>query len=226
MFTKGVVSDNDIMGLLDSIICCAITSIFYNEDKKLGSKYSENRLPDISSYTNIYTLKYAEFWDVTGRCIYLHGKYDLNSVNEDGKYVLHYSSERLDGYKGYSELVERLKSTYNMCKLETRNIVFSPEFHKKSDMLAVGCCPSEKLYSSTDLFPRKMVSLYEELSDVHYIEVFGVSPYGDDDIVKKLNTMEKVTVYVYNFEANKEANDWDRLLTCPHEIRDSMDIMK
>lgn len=225
MCTKSI-SDNDIMRLLDSIICCAITAIFYEGSIKLGRIYLKDRLPDISHFTNIYTLNYAEFWDATGRCIHLHGKYDLNLVKENGKRVLHYSAERSEGYEGYNEIVEQLKSIYNMCKLETRNIVFSPASQKKSDIVVVGCYPSEALFPSNDLFPHIPTPLYEELSDVRSIEVFGVSPYGDNDIVKRLNTMEKVTIYVYNSKINEESKVWDSLLTCPHAIKDSMDIMR
>lgn len=53
-----------------------------------------------------------------------------------------------------------------------------------------------------------------------------MSPYKDEDIIKKLNSMKRVIIYVYNYKDNEEAKVWDKVLTCFHEIKDSMDIMR
>lgn len=217
---------NDRMRILDSIICCAITSIFYDGNRKLGNDYKIHNLPDFSKFSHIYTLNYAEFWDRTERSVYLHGKYDIASVRVNGKEVLHYSLERNRGYKGYNELVKKLEERFNMCELYTRDIIFSPEFYKKAEMAAMGSYPSEHLYPANDLFLHELKPLYVELEGIKDIEVFGMSPYGDEDIIKKLNGMDKVIVYVYNYKQNEEVQVWDRVLTCYHEIKDSMDIMK
>lgn len=217
---------NDRMRILDSIICCAITSIFYDGNRKLGNDYKIHNLPDFSKFRNIYTLNYAEFWDRTERSVYLHGKYNIASVRVNGKEVLHYSLERNRGYKGYNELVKKLEERFNMCELYTRDIIFSPEFYKKAEMAAMGSYPSEHLYPANDLFLHELKPLYVELEGIKDIEVFGMSPYGDEDIIKKLNGMDKVIVYVYNYKQNEEVQVWDKVLTCYHEIKDSMDIMK
>lgn len=217
---------NDRMRILDSIICCAITSIFYDGNRKLGNDYKIHNLPDFSEFRNIYTLNYAEFWDRTERSVYLHGKYNIASVRVNGKEVLHYSLERNRGYKGYNELVKKLEERFNMCELYTRDIIFSPEFYKKAEMAAMGSYPSEHLYPANDLFLHELKPLYVELEGIKDIEVFGMSPYGDEDIIKKLNGMDKVIVYVYNYKQNEEVQVWDKVLTCYHEIKDSMDIMK
>lgn len=215
--------DNETMRLLDAIICCAITAIFYDGKNRLGSKYNADLLPDFSKYDNVYTLNYAECWDRQDICIYLHGQYKMGF---SGKMpVLHYSEERFNGFKGYAEVVDRLRPLYEMRVLYTRDIVFSPEFHRKEAMMAIGAYPSENLYLADDLFLSKARKLYEELDDVHEIEVFGMSPYGDADLIRKLNQMEKVTVYVYGMETSRETLDWDNVLTCSHMFRDSKDIM-
>lgn len=216
-------NDNEIMRLLDAIICCAITAIFYDGKNRLGSEYNADLLPDFSKYDNVYTLNYAECWDRQDICIYLHGQYKLDS---SGKMpVLHYSDERFDGYKGYAEVVGRLRPFYEVRALCTRDIVFSPEFHRKEAMMAIGAYPSENLQPADDLFSCEPRKLYEELDDVHEMEIFGMSPYGDGDLIKKLNQMEKVIVYVYGMETSRETLDWDKVLTCSHMFRDSKAIM-
>lgn len=217
---------NDRMHILDSIICCAITSIFYDGNRKLGKKYKVENLPDFSKYSHIFTLNYAEFWDETEKCIYLHGKYDIASVKVNGKEVLHYSGERNSGFKGYNEIVKKLESRFHMCEINTRDITFSPELRNKSEMMNMGCYPSEQLYPANDLYLHTKKSLYKELDGISEIEVFGMSPYGDAEIIKKLNSMQKVIVYVYKYKDNKETKDWDCLLSCFHEIKDAMDIME
>ena len=217
---------NDRMRILDAIICCAITSIFYDGNRKLGDDYETRNLPDFSKFNHIYTLNYTEFWDRAEKCVYLHGKYDIASVKCNDKEVLHYSLERNMGYKGYKELVKKLENRFNMCELYTRNIIFSPEFYKKSEMMAMGSYPSEHLYPAEDLFLHNLKPLYADLVGINEIEVFGMSPYGDEEIIRKLNSMRKVIVYVYNYKDNEEKQVWNRILTCYHEIKDSMDIMK
>ena len=56
------------------------------------------------------------------------------------------------------------------------------------------------------------------------LDVFGVSPYGDDDLIKCLNTMDNVVVYVYNKENNVGTTVWERALVCPHVIKDSKEL--
>lgn len=220
---RGEMDDNETIRLLDAIICCAITAIFYDGKNRLGSEYNADLLPDFSKYDNVYTLNYAECWDRQDICIYLHGQYKMGF---SGKMpVLHYSQERFNGCKGYAEVVDKLRLLYEMRVLYTRDIVFSPEFYRKEAMMAIGAYPSENLYPADDFSLFKSRKLYEELDNVHEIEVFGMSPYGDADLIRKLNQMEKVTVYVYGMETSRETLDWDNVLTCSHMFRDSMDIM-
>ncbi len=140
------------------------------------------------------------------------------------KPVLHYSCERYVGYDGYKELVKELNKKYNMCELYTRPIIFSPEFYKKEEMNSLGAYPSKGLQPATDLFPFDMPKLYSELDNINNLEIFGMSPYGDDDLIKRLNTMKKIIVYVYDKEHSEQTDIWDKVLSCPHEIKDSSEI--
>lgn len=212
--------------LIDTIICTALSAIFYEKASKIGEEYNIYRLPNVGAFDQIFTLNYMEFWDKSNQCIYLHGCYDNHLVAENGKDILLYSYERYQGYEDYDKLVHKLRTQYNLYPLYTRGIVFSPEFSKKDEMITLGQYPSEDLYPNDDLFLHEVKELYVELDNVKQIEIFGVSPYGDSSLIDKINRMDYATVYIYDKDNNKEATDWDKVLTCPHVIKDSTEIMK
>lgn len=214
------------MRLLDAIICTALSAIFYDGAKRLGMVYDEFKLPKMESFDKIFTLNYMEFWDDAHRCIHLHGQYDNSLFHENGKTFILYSEERYRGFENYDKVVAKLKDTYNLQPFYTWNIVFSPEFSKKNEMITLGQYPSDKLYPANDLFLRERKQLYQELDGIKEIEIFGMSPYGDESLLEKMNNMEHVTVYVYNKEHNHETLEWETILKCPHTIKDSLEIMQ
>ena len=169
----------------------------------------------------------------------LHQKCDFLTVEENGKEILIYDVERHVGHNGYKEVVRKLKPNFNMIGLNTWYVIFSPEFqkmeeefrNKKSRLINGQSFPAEDRDPAEDIFPRDLEKLYDELEGVRQIEVFGMSPYGDDELIEKLNHMDFVTVYIYNFKEddkkeNGEARAWDKVLTCPHRLIDSNEIMK
>lgn len=212
------------MRLIDAIICTAMTAIFYNENRKIGQKYDVLKLPNMDLFQKIFTLNYKEFWDSDGRCIYLHGQYNNELVEENDKPVILYSEERYRGFKNYDNVVMRLGNAYNLIPLYTRDIVFSPEFSRKSEMIRLGQYPAENLFPADDLFLHSSAKLYEELKEINKIEIFGMSPYGDDCLLEIINDMNFVTVYVYDKNNNVETEKWEKILRCPHIIKDSLQI--
>lgn len=135
-----------------------------------------------------------------------------------------YSEERYRGFKNYDDVVMQLGNAYNLSPLYTRDIVFSPEFSKKSEMIKLGQYPSENLIPANDLFLHSSANLYEELEGINQIEIFGMSSYGDDCLLEIINDMNFVTVYVYDKNNNFETEDWENILRCPHIIKDSLEI--
>lgn len=212
------------MRLIDAIICTAMTAIFYNENRKIGQKYDALKLPNMDLFQKIFTLNYKEFWDSECKCIYLHGQYNDKLVEENDKAVILYSEERYRGFKNYDDVVMQLGNACNLSPLYTRDIVFSPEFSKKREMIKLGQYPSENLFPADDLFLHSSAKLYEELEGINQIEIFGMSPYGDDCLLEIINDMDSVTVYVYDKNNNSETEDWENILRCPHIIKDSLEI--
>ncbi len=215
---------NMLMRLLDTMVCSAITAIFCDGNKLLGKTYTQSKMLNIEKYENVFSLNYIEFWDVKNICKYLHGHIELNPIICNEKPILFYSKDRYIGLEGYRDKINKLKKQFNTCELFTRDIVFSPEFHKKSEMIALGHYPSEQLFPADDFFIYEPKKLYAELDNVKCLDVFGLSPYGDNDLINKLNEMEMVTVYVYDKENNEQADIWNRSLKCRHVIKDTQEI--
>lgn len=92
-------------------------------------------------------------------------------------------------------------------------------------MITLGRYPSENLYPAEDLFLHEPIKLYKELNPIKSIEIFGMSPYGDNSLIEKLNHMEHIIVYVHDKDNNPETIEWNNLLKCPHIIKDSTEIM-
>lgn len=216
-------TDNDEYRLQDVITCIGITSIFYTIDGKIGSDYDRNMLPPMSQYDYIFTLNYTEFWDMDHKCIYLHGKIDLSELSNKRKAIL-VSATRMH-HEGYAQAVDSIKKTNSVVEVDLSDIVFSPEGINKNELTCVtSILPSGQLYPAQDLFLYNPKELYAELEQVDELDVFGMSPYGDTNIIDKINNKKKVRVFVYKKNENAETRIWESKLTCNHEIFDSSDM--
>lgn len=66
--------------------------------------------------------------------------------------------------------------------------------------------------------------LYTELDKVNELDIFGMSPYGDQSIIDKINSKNKVRVFIYKKDGNEETKIWEKKLTCTHELIDSSEM--
>ena len=55
-----------------------------------------------------------------------------------------------------------------------------------------------------------MGDLYAKLDDIEKLDIFGMSPYGDEDLINKITKIQDVTVYVYDLKNNSEKDEWIR----------------
>lgn len=213
-------TDNDEMRLQDVVKCIALTSIFYDDMGKICTDYDSKKLLDISGYDKIYTLNYIEFWDKKAECTYLHGKIDLDSLG-DGQNILLASRER-NCFSKYKDAIDVIGKSNNVKLIDTSNIIFSPDSIPKEKLIdVIGVYPSNNLYPADDLFLHSKRELYAQLGDVEELDIFGLSPYGDDSLIDVINRMKSVTIYVYNMENSMEVEVWDKILYCPHVFIDS-----
>lgn len=213
-------TDNDEIRLQDIVKCIALTSIFYDEMGKICIDYDSKQLLDISGYEKVYTLNYIEFWDKNEKCIYLHGKIDLDSLGDEQNILL--ASRERNHFSKYKDAMNDIGKSNNVKLIDTSNIIFSPDNIPKEKLNdVVGVRPSNNLYPADDLFLRSPKELYEQLRDVEELDIFGLSPYGDNSLIDVINKMKFVTIYVLNKKNSVETEVWDKMLRCPHAIKDS-----
>lgn len=206
-------SDIDERVLIDFITVSSINAIFYNGDKAIDItpyRNGENKvkISTIESYENIYSLNYVEFWDATNKCSFLHGKYIFSELSPIGKDIILFKSYN-DLSGTYNNVIKQLANKYEMYKYNP-NVVFTPLLDKQ-DSLYVGHVPGKSFFPGPNTFPAKVQKLYVELNDVESLDIFGMSPFGDDRLIQKLAAIPNLRIYVYNMD-NKQVDKWNDLL--------------
>lgn len=206
-------SDNKERELIDFITVSAINAIFYNGDKMIDITPFRNemngmKISTIKFYDNIYSLNYAEFWDNLDKSIFLHGKYVFSEISSAEKDIILFCPYNDDSgtYKG---LIDRLSDKYFVQEYFPK-IVFTPLIDKQ-DSLYTGHVPSETLFPNFNVFPSNVRKLYVELNDVEELDIFGMSPFGDDNLIQRLSAIPNLRIYVYNMD-KKQVNKWKELL--------------
>ena len=194
-YEKKDLSINDEMKFISLIKNMAINAIFFKDSKFIENEIPEELVRKISLYVNVLTLNYFEYWDKNSICIHLHGKIRRPF---------------------YSELIHA----------ETEELIFSPAFNNitKTDVINLGAYPSDRLYPSEDLYPKEPKKLYKDLDTIQRIEVLGISPYGDDELIEKLKMIEKVKILIYDSKKNDdETDEWTKRVPSA-EIVDASDF--
>ena len=59
------------------------------------------------------------------------------------------------------------------------------------------------MYPADDLFLDDGRKIYESIETIENLDVFGVSPYGDDALIKKLKEIPQIRIYIYNLNQNE-----------------------
>lgn len=212
-------STNDDIRLQDLLTCIAITTIFLDENGKKKVNYKVDQLPDFSVYDMVFTLNYYEFWDYNHIAVPLHGRVDLDAIHENINVLV--SSLRMS-YDKYRETVEKVARNNKVQIVNLSDIIFAPSAVIKEHLICVeGIYPSNRLFPADDLYLIKKQKLYEDIKNVDELDIFGMSPYGDDSLIHIINTKLKVRVFIYNKDSNHETREWMRKLTCPYELLDS-----
>lgn len=212
-------TNNDEIRLQDIVNCIALTSIFYNEAGRICTDYDSKKLLDMSEYKRIFTLNYVEFWDKKQECIYLHGRIELDRFGDEKNMLL--ASKERTHLQAYREAIGIIGKANSVKVIDTSDYIFAPDCLPKAKLVNVtGVYLSDNLYPADDLFLRPKKELYVQLKDVERLDIFGVSPYGDDSLIDVINGMKFVTVYVHNMN-NIEVKAWEKILFCPHIFKDS-----
>lgn len=206
-------SDNDERELIDFITVSSVNAIFFNGNHLIDtSVITQNnnitKIPVLQSYSNVFSLNYAEFWDTSDTCTFLHGKHTLPQILPTKKNILLYQPYS-DITGVYNSIIDDLSIDFYMVGYSP-DVVFSPLLDKQ-DTLYVGHCPSPTLFPGPNTFPAKVDELYTELDNIKELDVFGMSPFGDNRIIEKISKIPNLTIYVYNLDP-AQVNKWSSLL--------------
>lgn len=217
-------SDNYEIRLQELMKCMAMNAIFYTSAGQIEAEFDETKLLDFDSYENIFTLNYFEFWDKHDVCNYLHGKFNLNNAPK-GKDVLIGSINQRQ-FKPYDALINEMRHAgERVVLINVPDIIFSPDVIEKQELYVIkGLRPSSKLFPAKDLVPSGPRDPYEKLRYIHQLDVFGMSPYGDDSLISELRNLDEINIYVHNSD-NEQIKEWKKKLKgCNYHIHDSSEI--
>ena len=217
-------SDNAEHRLQDIITCISITSIFFDDSGLIQPSVNKSLLPNLSRYEKVFSLNYYEFWDYNRKCIYLHGRIDYNMLeNKTDAFLYNYKRMNLQEYR---EGIDRMKLNGKAVAFDSSKYVLAPEGLDKSRLTCIaGIFPSDKLFPAQDLYMVTPKILYEELKSVTDLDIFGVSPYGDNDLISVINNMSQVTIYIHEIDRNTDKDEWEnKLKNCPHKFTDALDL--
>ncbi|MBO4701106.1 MAG: hypothetical protein J5625_00450 [Lachnospiraceae bacterium] len=188
-----------------------ILSIFFDNNGKISLVYDVSKMINIDKYDNVFSLNYMEVWDDKKRAIYLHGEVGLGSLPDIRNMYL--IEESLLINPQYKSAVEEMDRNDNLgIKINSHGIIMTPEDVEKKDLTEVtGLLPGEDLFPAVDLYPKDKQPLYEKLSEIDSLDIYGVSPQGDRSLIEKIRTIPKVTVFVRDLNG-KTAKEWEKQL--------------
>lgn len=206
-------SQNNERELKDFIAVSAINAIFYNGDTTINIAPITNdtnriKISTLNAYNNIFTINYAEFWDSANKCCFLHGNYKLPEMSSIGKDIILFYPYK-DNSGTYKRHIDQLSDKYSMQKYFP-NVVFTPLMDKQ-DSLYDGHVPGENLFPGLNVLPASIPKLYIELNDIESLDIFGMSPFGDERLIQQLSVIPNLKIYVHNKE-KKQVDKWKELL--------------
>ncbi len=200
---------NDCFRLIELIASISIESLFIVDGKYKKPIISIDYENKIKKYDKVFTLNYVEDWDKENKCIYLHGNINNYLSNYRGQNII-------SNILKYSLHLEAIPTNY--LELDFSDIIFIPDnkiVDKHSyvgEGLFCGKC-GLPVYPSDDLFlDSGKGDIYEKLNHVEYIDIFGMSPYGDKSLIDKISYIKNVTIYVHNMNSD-EIKEWKKYLS-------------
>lgn len=195
----GEFSWNDCYRLIELISEIAIKSIFFeNKTFKIPTISDEYQEKIKNTYNNIFSLNYIEDWDIENKVIYLHGNIK--------KYINNYcdiSSKLLT----YNDVYKKFKNK-DAIKIDFSEIIFIPTNYLVDKYIYVeeGLFPQKcglNVYPANDLFPDGGRAIYGKIEEIDSLDIFGVSPYGDEALIKKISKIPQIRIYIYNLNQNE-----------------------
>lgn len=204
-----------LIEFIDTIKRVLINSIFIESGNFIEIKIPKKIVDKIYTFKNIYTMNYFEYWDKENKAVYLHGKLKYQEYNRNDFTI---DQLKYENDVDYNEAVDKDLGYHMFFPIEnTDDLIMAPStrFIDKQKLKDI-----DRSYKKLGPFLFKNINLnktklYEELENIEEISIFGLSPFGDDILMNKLNKIPKIKIYVYNLKNNfKEVNKWK--IELPH----------
>jgi len=136
---------------------------------------------------------------------YEYGNHSSKATYLHGKVTKSDNNDRIEGYE---------------------SCLFSPKLNEEKSIVEA-VKPSEHLYPADDLTPGGKIILYDALDQLDEIDIFGVSPFGDKELISKINTINKKKVFIYNMNTdNEELLEWKNIMNESKYLDSTMFINK
>ena len=190
------------------------SAIYINNGRIKKADVPDEIIRKVRKYDKVFSLNYCEKWDYKNQCIYLTGRIGEYNCEGSNKPFIFYDKDVVCGSGKYKIAIEELNGEFETIGLP-KDILFLPasEDIDKNDFFGPGLYPSDELIAADDLYPKDDEDIYSLLDGISDVSLFGISPIGDKGIIKKLDNIDKVTIFVYKLRANtKERDEWSRLI--------------
>ena len=136
---------------------------------------------------------------------YEYGNHSIKAIYLHGKVTKSINSDRIGDYE---------------------SCIFSPKLNEEKS-IAEASYPSEYSYPAEDSYPSGKIILYDELDQLDEIDIFGVSPFGDKELISKINTINKKKIFIYNMNTNnEELLEWKNIINESEYLDSTMFINK
>lgn len=202
-------NDKKLLDFVDIIKKVLINAIFMD-----GIKFIKITVPNIivnkiKTFNNIFTMNYYEYWDKENKAIYLHKKITYEEYRRSDFSIDEYKFKRdVD----YVDAIETKLSYHMHFPIKnTNDLIMAPSTPSLNKQVMLNL--SDSFESINGFYFKnnnpKNKKLYKELENLKEITIFGLSPFGDDLLIKVIRNIPKVKIYVYNIVINfKEAKKW------------------
>ena len=220
-------TQNEELYLQDFYTGIGVLSIFYDKTGKIERKFEKDLVLNFENYDKIFSLNYTEFWDEKKEVIYLHGRFDFESL-PDEKDIFFIEPILLKNL-AYKNAIHEMEAYGKGIVVDTHGLTLAPEKTLKSDLTRhSGLAPSDILYPGGALFPEDSNPLYSQLEGLDELDILGMSPAGDQSLIDKIKKIKidndslKVRVYIRNYKKNADEKKkrWKEALSFVPDIRD------
>lgn len=218
---KSIAFENNLSDILQ---CICSTSIFCTDEGRIPSSYKRGKVPPVEKYNKVYSLNYYEFWDVKNIVTYLHGRVNYSALPTYGKVVI--LNPLWLNMDGFDDIVYSLEQKgYSVINMPL-DIDVAPYGVDKGDLPNNRpLFPSNSLYPGATVFPNNGRDRYACLRDIEEVDVFGVSPDGEETLLNYLAKMKKVRAFIHKSNCEHEVIKWkESIQSSALELYDSEQI--